>query len=210
MAQRKPRRRGQLRRRGPKREPYDRVLIVCEGSKTEPSYFRSLVDRYRLSTANVVITGRGSDPRALVKTAKKLRDIEKRRGDQYDAVYCVFDYDQHTHFKTASNEAHSAKLNLARSWPCFEFWLLLHFVYRRQPYAPSGNRSAAENCARELRQYLSDYTKGKADVFEALEDQIETAKSNARLVLLDVKATGRCNPSTEVHCLVAYLQALKS
>ena len=210
MARRKPRRHGQLRRRGPKREPYDRVLIVCEGKKTEPLYFQALKDRCRLSTANVVITGNGSDPSSLVNKAKSLRDEEKRRGDQYDAVYCVFDRDQHAHFNTASNEALSAKLKLARSWPCFEFWLLLHFVYRRGPYAPSGNRSAADNCVGDLQQHLTNYTKGNAGVFEALEDQMETAKSNAGRALLDVKATGRCNPSTEVHCLVAYLQALKS
>ena len=167
MARRKPRRHGQLRRRGPKREPYDRVLIVCEGSKTEPSYFRSLVDRYRLSTANVEITGSGSDPRALVKTAKKLRDDEKRWGDRYDTVYCVFDRDEHTHFNTASNEALSANLKLARSWPCFEFWLLLHFVYHRGPYAPSGNRSAADNCVGDLLLQQPSYTKGNAGVFEA-------------------------------------------
>ncbi|MYA23667.1 MAG: RloB domain-containing protein [Gemmatimonadetes bacterium] len=210
MARRKPRRHGQLRRRGPKREPYDRVLIVCEGKKTEPLYFQALKDRCRLSTANVVITGNGSDPSSLVNKAKSLRDEEKRRGDQYDAVYCVFDRDQHAHFNTVSNEALSAKLKLARSWPCFEFWLLLHFVYRRGPYAPSGNRSAADNCVGDLQQHLTNYTKGNAGVFEALEDQMETAKSNAGRALLDVKATGRCNPSTEVHCLVAYLQALKS
>ena len=210
MARRKPRQRGQLRRKGPKREPYDRVLIVCEGSKTEPSYFRSLMDRYRLSTANVVITGSGSDPRSLVNTAKKLQDIEKRQGDQYNAVYCVFDRDQHAHFNTASNEALSAKLKLARSWPCFEFWLLLHFVYHRRPYASSGNRSAADNCVGDLQEHLLNYTKGNAGVFEALEGRMETAKFNAGRALLDVKVTGRCNPSTEVHCLVAYLQALKS
>ena len=186
------------------------MLIVCEGSKTEPLYFRSLKGRYRLSTANVEITGSGSDPRALVNKAKSLRDKEKQRGDQYDAVYCVFDRDQHAHFNTASNEALSAKLKLARSWPCFEFWLLLHFVYHRRPYAPSGNRTAAENCVRELQQHLPNYTKGNTGVFEELkEDQLEDAKSNARHALSDAEATGEYNPSTEVHCLVAYLQVLK-
>ena len=186
------------------------MLIVCEGSKTEPWYFQALVARFRLSTANVVVEASGSDPSWLVRKAKSLRDIERRRGNRYDSVYCVFDYDQHTHFNTASNEALSAKLKLARSWPCFEFWLLLHFVYHRRPYAPSGNSTASENCVSELRQYLSDYTKGRADVFEVLEGRIETAKSNARLALSDAEATGPWNPSTEVHCLVAYLQALKS
>ena len=210
MARRKPRQLDQLRRKGPKREPYDRVLIVCEGSKTEPSYFWSLVNRNQLSTANVEVEASGSDPSRLVRKAKSLRNKEKRRGDRYDAVYCVFDRDEHAHFNAASNEACSAKLKLARSWPCFEFWLLLHFVYSRRPYAPSGNRSAADNCVGDLQQHLPNYTKGNTGVFEALEDQMETAKSNAGRALLDVKATGRCNPSTEVHYLVAYLQALKS
>ena len=209
MARQKPRQRGQLRRKGPKREPYDRVLIVCEGSKTEPLYFQALVDQCRLSTANVEVDASGLDPSSLVNKAKSLRDDEKRRGDQYDTVYCVFDHDEHEHFNKATFEAHSAKLKLARSWPCFEFWLLLHFVYSRRPYAPSGNRTAAENCVRDLRQHLPNYTKGNAGLFEALEDQMETAKSNARHALSDAEATGEYNPSTEVHCLVAYLQALK-
>ena len=209
MARRKPRQRDQLQRKRPKRESYDRVLIVCEGSKTEPWYFQALVARFRLSTANVVVEASGSDPSRLVRKAKSLRDIERRRGNQYDSVYCVFDRDEHAHFDAASDKARSAKLKLARSWPCFEFWLLLHFVYHRRPYAPSGNKTAAENCVRELRQYLSDYTKGRADVFEVLEGRIETAKSNARLALSDAGATESWNPSTEVHYLVAYLQALK-
>ena len=185
------------------------MLILCEGEKTEPSYFRSLVDQFRLSTANIDVAASGSDPRSLVNRAKRLRDDEKRRGDRYDAVYCVFDRDEHAHFDTATFEAHSAKLKLARSWPCFEFWLLLHFVYHRRPYAPSGNRTAAENCVKELRQYLPGYTKGNAGVFEELEDRMENAKSNARLALSDVEATARYDPSTEVHCLVEYLQTLK-
>ena len=184
------------------------MLILCEGNKTEPSYFWSLVNRNQLSTANVEVDASGLDPSSLVNKAKSLRD-EKRRGDRYDTVYCVFDRDEHAHFNAASDKAHSAKLKLARSWPCFEFWLLLHFVYRRRPYAPSGNKTAAENCVRELQQHLLNYTKGDAGVFEALEDQMETAKSNARRALSDAEATGRYNPSTEVHCLVAYLQALK-
>lgn len=35
---RRDRSRHSLKRQGPKREPYDRVLIVCEGEKTEPIF----------------------------------------------------------------------------------------------------------------------------------------------------------------------------
>ena len=185
------------------------MLIVCEDSKAEPAYFRELTDQYRLSTANVVVVGSGSDPRFLVKKAKMLRAAESRRSDPYDAVYCVFDRNEHAHFLTASQEAQAVGLHLARSWPCFEFWLVLHFTYHRRPYARSGSRTAAQNCVRELMQHLSGYTKGLAGVFVDLQDRLETAKTNAERGRSDASVTGQDNPSTEVHSLVTYLQSLK-
>lgn len=135
-----------------RKKPYDdRVLIVCEGKKSEPTYLEDLVDRYGLSTANVVIEGIGSDPGRVVATAKRLEKKERRIGESYDVVYCVFDHDEHEHFNSASQEARDARLKLARSWPCFEYWLVLHFVYHRKPYARSGNKSAAQNCVRDSR-----------------------------------------------------------
>ena len=53
MAKRRPRKR--FTRRDPEREPYDRVLIVCEGECTEPLYFEDLTDHYRLCTANIKV-----------------------------------------------------------------------------------------------------------------------------------------------------------
>ena len=93
-----PKRRGYstpgLRRRSPRREPYDRVLIVCEGEKTEPNYFRELCAHYRLSTANIEVTqGEGNDPVSVVQTAKRLQKSETRQGERYDRIYCVFDRD---------------------------------------------------------------------------------------------------------------------
>lgn len=204
-----PRSRRKLQRKIAARKPYDRVLIVCEGKKTEPMYLRELVDRCRLSNANVKVAGIGSEPRKVVATAKKLEKIERQLGASYDVVYCVFDRDQHAHFNLASQEARDAKFTLARSWPCFEYWLVLHFVYHRRPYTPSGNRSAAQNCVRDLEMHLPSYTKGMAGVYKDLEDKLATAKSNAERALSDVAATGTPDPSTEVHLLVTYLQALK-
>ena len=57
-------------RRGPQREPYDLVLIVCEGAKTEPYYFEGLKRVWRLSNANVHVRSAGaSDPPNLVAYA---------------------------------------------------------------------------------------------------------------------------------------------
>lgn len=46
------------RQRKNPREPYDVVLIVCEGSKTEPAYFTALKNELRLSSANISIFGK--------------------------------------------------------------------------------------------------------------------------------------------------------
>ena len=54
---RKAREAESLRRQAAKRAPYDVVLIVCEGEKTEPYYFKGLREHLRLSNANIVIAG---------------------------------------------------------------------------------------------------------------------------------------------------------
>jgi len=164
MARRKPRPESQTKRRGPKREPYDRVLIVCEGEKTEPYYFNELKDHYRLSTANISVTpASGSDPLSIVHTAKSIKADATRQRNPYDRVYCVFDRDEHANFEAACQQMADARLDSARSWPCFEVWLLLHFRYSREPFARSGRRSPADNCIRKLREQrgMEDYQKAR-------------------------------------------------
>ncbi len=199
-----------LARRGPRREAYDRVLIVCEGECTEPLYFQDLMARYRLSTANVVVVGSGSDPRTLVREARERRRREARQGEKYDRVYCVFDRDEHATFDAACDEAKSSGICVARSWPCFEFWLRLHFGFSRQPYMRSGGRTAGQVCLDELRKLMPGYAKAAGGIFHRLEDRLESALGHAARTLTDAKATGELNPSTEVHELVRYLMSLKS
>ena len=196
-------------RSGPQREPYDRVLIVCEGKRTEPLYFGEIASRYRLSTANIKVVGSGADPRTVVQEAKKERDRERRHGEKYDRVYCVFDRDEHATFHDACNEAGPNRLMVAASWPCFEYWLRLHCGFSRQPYASSGGRSPAQNCLHELCKLLPGYAKAARGVFLMVENRLEEAKVHAARALADAEATGEFNPSTRVHELVEYLQSLK-
>jgi hypothetical protein len=60
----KERQRKQLERKLGRRASYDRILIVSEGSKTEPNYFREIRSAYRLHTANVEVqpSGLGTAP----------------------------------------------------------------------------------------------------------------------------------------------------
>lgn len=207
MPRRSPRR--QLRRKRRTREPYERVLIVTEGSQSERIYFEEMVRYYRLSSANIEVVGTGMEPGAVVRKAQETRKQEQRQGEQYDQVYCVFDRDSHPTFTAASDRARTLGIQLARSWPCFEYWLLLHFVSIRQPFVESGGRSACDNCTMLLRRHLKKYRKAMPGLFSRLQEQLDLAKERARQALEDAQSTEEWNPSTEVHQLVEYLQEIK-
>ncbi len=70
-----------IKRRKVNRQQYHKVLIVCEGQKTEPYYFRRLKDHYRLNTASIEIcSSGGSDPRSIIQFAKK-RYLEEKSNE---------------------------------------------------------------------------------------------------------------------------------
>ena len=51
----KERQQKQLERKQGRRASYDRILIVSEGSKTEPNYFREIRSAYRSHTAHAEV-----------------------------------------------------------------------------------------------------------------------------------------------------------
>ena len=80
----KIRQRAQLERKQTQRASYDRVLIVSEGSKTEPLYFKEIKKAHRLQTANVEVhpSALGTEPIQVVRYAKQLFEA----GDPYKRV----------------------------------------------------------------------------------------------------------------------------
>ena len=208
---RKERKAASLRRRKASLAPYDVVLIVCEGEKTEPNYFNEFKKAFRLSNANVRVVGRGVDPLSVVNHAIELCRQEK----EYDRVYCVFDQDRHTTYHSALERIRSVKrlgkveLFGIPSVPCFEFWLLLHFVYTTESfYSPSGG-SICDEVIKRLRRYLPGYKKGNNDIFDKLRDKMDEAIKRAYEIEKFHKTSETDNPSTKVHHLVEYLRDLK-
>lgn len=129
---RKARRERDLARGRSRRNSYDRILIVCEGSKSEKNYLQELCDFLKLNPANVEIDGNsGSSPISVVRYAKRRFSEEGMNGDTYDRVFCVFDRDAHSSYEQAIDECKKSKpvrtFYAIASVPCFEFWLLLHF-----------------------------------------------------------------------------------
>ena len=86
-----------LGRGRPSRRPRDCILIVCEGTVTEPSYFESLWRKIRLNTVEVEIAGEGAEISRVVHVAlrrKEERDDEARNSPRFapfDEVWCVVD-----------------------------------------------------------------------------------------------------------------------
>lgn len=202
-----------LDRRKAKRSSYDKVLIVCEGEKTEPNYFNELVDFYKLNSANVEIDGScGSSPKSVYERALEIYENEITRGDGYDRVYCVFDKDTHETYEATLQSISSMEPGgvffYVRSVPCFEYWLILHFIYTTKPYAATGSNSAGEMVLRELKKLMPEYNKGLKGVFSKLHDQLEFAKANAIRVEKQALANYSDNPSTNINDLVDYLQKL--
>jgi hypothetical protein len=211
---RKARQARDLARRKGRRAPYAKVLIVCEGEKTEPHYFNELKDHYGLNSANIEICGDcGSDPLSIIQHAKQRYREEKDAGDAFDKVFCVFDKDTHAHYQQGLDTIRSATPKnvyvAITSVPCFEYWLLLHFNYTTRPYDSLPGNSACNQVLTELKSHMAGYTKGSIDIFSALLGQLDFAKNNAIRALQSAEANHTDNPSTKVHELVDFLQNIK-
>ena len=203
-----------LSRRKAKRKPYVKVLIVCEGEKTEPYYFKGIRDHYGVTSANVEISGaKGTDPASIFSFAKKRFAAEKGKGDPYDRVYCVFDKDKHQNFPSTVESIRTANPKgvyfAILSVPCFEFWLLLHFCYTTNPYHSVPGKSACDQVISDLERYLPDYEKGCRSLFSELFARTQIARKRAAKVCVQTGEAQTDNPSTRVHELVEYLQNIK-
>lgn len=203
-----------LRREAQKREPYDLVLIVCEGGKTEPKYLQELRDAFKLSTANIRIVGDecGSSPRSVVDYA--LTEYRKER--RYNRVFCVFDKDRHPTYYEALERIRTVRMgkgdsiHAVTSVPCFEVWILLHFGYTTKAFgSKDSSGSICASVIKTLKKHISGYDKGAGGLFSFLKERLPDAMTHAGRLEKHAEESGTDNPSTKMHQLVGYLRDLK-
>lgn len=200
----------QKEKRVSKRDPYPRILIVCEGRKTEPLYFQEIRRYLGINPENVVIDG--NSPPAPVNVVEHAKQRFKSDGN-FDNVYCVMDRDEHTTFEKALqmiNTSQKVPPQAIVSIPCFEYWLLLHFEDTARPYARAGDRSPADCVIGDLKMHLPDYSKGAGDTFDKLKGKLDEAIKRSKRIFEGVKEIQTKNPSTQIHILVEVLQNLKN
>ncbi|MFT7356112.1 MAG: hypothetical protein ACI9W0_002921 [Gammaproteobacteria bacterium] len=214
-----------LERRTSSRKPYDRILVVCEGSKTEPIYLEEARVELELDSANVIIDGTcGSSPISVVKHAESTFNKEIQSGGLYNQVFCVFDRDNHTSYQQAINHVDTINSKLKKdciseepifkaihSDPSFEFWILLHFNYSTKPYQSTQNKSIGAQVIDDLKVYMPEYKKTQRGIFKkSLSDgTLVTALNYSKRIYNRAKSSGNMNPSTNMHELIEYLQQVK-
>lgn len=130
----------ELKRRGYKKRSHKeisvtcRILIVCEGSKTEPNYFEAFnKKRYGTVIFDLTLDGGGISTTKVVDKAIELRDKAIANHSPYDRVWAVFDKDSFSDakFNAAIQKAAGNDIGCAWSNEAFELWYLLHFTERK-------------------------------------------------------------------------------
>jgi len=212
MVSRKYRNTSSYKRREGSKEPRKSILIVCEGSKTEPIYFNSLRSNLRLAMVNVKIVGEGAAAITVVDRAIELREERKRLAKtsltrtEYEIVYCVIDVEapKAESLSRVVNKARGNKLEVVLSNPCFEYWYILHFRKTSAPFNTSQDAKSA--LRREHRAYCESDTTIFDVVYPKTADAIKHSKEVLKEQHNDAEDLSDCNPSTHVHRIVEYLQ----
>ena len=197
-----------LRRRPPSRDPLPRVLLVCEGERTERLYFRDLRHELRIPI-ELVIEG-GATPKTLVEMAvarkrEAVREARARKDSnlKFDHVWCVFDIDEHPKILEAKEQAAANGIGVAFSNPCFELWVLLHF---RDQTAHIDRHAVQSECRKLIPGYAK--TIPTSDLLPHCSDAIGRAE---RLRQWQVSRNNSgANPYTEVDILVGSLLAFRT
>ena len=188
----------------------ERILIVCEGSKTEPNYFRSIKSTLPPQVVEICIQGEGANTQSLVDRAKKYRDSKKDTDYPYDEIWIVFDKDSFApdQFDNAIHSAEATKMKVAWSNEAFELWYILHFEDRQTGM----RRTEYENC---LTEYLdTPYKKNDPDMYSKLATKGDESKAKQRANSLQSSHAGipfhDANPCTTVNKLIEKLNSFRN
>ena len=199
--------------------PY-RFLIVCEGEKTEPSYFmplkKKLEEKFKdlvnikvmKKTEFIEVHGTGRNTESLVEyTKKQSRDAIIPFGH----IWCVFDKDSFTpsQFNDAICDAKNNNMKVAWSNEAIELWFLLHFEF-------INTGITRDQYIDKLNKYFKDYgigngkyEKNSKDIYDLLETygSQKLAISNAKKLLREGTDYANMKPATTVFELVEELKS---
>ena len=189
-----------------------RFLIVCEGEKTEPNYFKAFTERWS-EVKEVNVKGCGCSTCQLINEAKKIQEkLEHERQVSFDRVWLVFDKDEFKDFNKAIEDAKKEGMNCAWSNQAFELWYVLHFQYlvtgvdRKQYIEMIEDKVRKASKSKKFK-----YKKNDKDFYQILqehgdEEQAIKRAQKLREIRGEEKNYAAHNPRTEVDLLVDELR----
>lgn len=202
-----------------------RFLIVCEGEKTEPNYFKALIEDYKSQNNGAkidkqrtqvvpaaVIGGGACGTCKLVEKAKKLKKEYKRKHQvPFDRVWVVFDKDEYKDFNEAIVKAEEEGMKCAWSNGAFELWFLLHFQEGVEGKCKDYVNKIESILKKELKKKDFSYAKNDKDFYQILQEHGDEAQAMSRAQKLRGSHEGKVdyaahNPRTEVDLLVKELR----
>lgn len=201
----------------PQREYY---LIVCEGEKTEPNYFKSLKEKLPIGVVDYIeIEGEGKNTLTLIEEANKIRARKEKNmnGRKFDHTWAVFDRDSfpETNFDNAINkgEQQKRKINCAWSNEAFELWYLLHLEFVNVPMTREDYKPRIEHWLTERIGLPFKYAKNRADMYDILQKHGNEKQAIEWAKILDSQYNDfrfyTHNPNTKLYILVSQLNRLK-
>jgi hypothetical protein len=200
--QKKDHRLSNLSRRQGVREIKQSFLIVCEGEKTEPDYFKA----FRMTAATIKAVGQAMNTMTLVNKAISIREADQKRKRVYDQCWVVFDKDDFPakDFNQAIQLAEKNGFRVAYSNQAFEYWFLLHYNL----YTGAIHRNQYKDMLTRLTGMPYSKSEGYGAVmYNLLLSRQQQAISNAETVLAEISHGNPAEEesSTTVHHLVLEL-----
>lgn len=182
-----------------------RYLIVCEGEKTEPNYFKSYKLLLPKGIVDIDIIGEGDNTLNIVNKVIEIRNSNE--GLPYDECWAVFDKDSfpNERFNNAVFLAKKEGIGCAYSNEAFELWYLLHF----ELYENAMSRSQyAELLTSHLKEpYLKNTTYILKKLHSLGSEDLAIERAQRLVSIFDGRNPASENPVTYVHELISSLKS---
>jgi hypothetical protein len=182
----------------PTRSEGKTILILSDGTETEPNYFKALRKAWRLATLTV--------PEKHIGQAKQVIEAAHKQAGDYEEVWCVVDRDEldAATFDTAIAQCRG-KIRAAWSNESFELWFVLHYTN-----APARGVEARKRYIEQIEKLTGVKYDKAADHWSALEAQLDAALQNADRLMTQYTSSeppSACCPGTRVQELIRALIA---
>lgn len=196
-----------------------KIVIVCEGKKTEPDYFDSYVVKHFREARNIKVVPNTKGKTSLNQLYAAALDNKSRYPNA--VVFMVFDNDGKLSNKTQKKQLCTVlskcaplgsvsqdKVNFIFSNPQFELWAILHFEYTTAALTK-------KETERRTKRYFPDYNPKDNKTFDyniilrSPESEQCAIKYAKKLRKHHIKIEGECFfdcPTTNVDVLIEYME----